>query len=294
MKIGFIGLGIMGQPMASHLMKAGHELHIYARNPDVARKYADLGAVSQADIANVAKNSEITILIVSDTPDVEEILFAENGIAATASPGHLVIDMSTISPMATRDFAQRLGEKGINMLDAPVSGGEQGAINASLTIMVGGNKTQLDRAMPILQCLGQRITHIGDNGAGQVCKACNQILVAQTIAAVGEAMLLAKSCGVNPALVRESLLGGFCNSKVLEIHGQRMLDDNFVPGFKAGLHRKDLRIAMNTAKQQHLELPGAQMVAEYMEQLVNDFSGELDSSAIVKILEQKNHLSIAE
>lgn len=292
MKVGFIGLGIMGQPMAINLIKAGFDLHVYARNPQRAKPLRELGAAVHDSSASVAAASDIIIIMVADTPDVEDVLSGDQGVVEGARSGSLIIDMSTISPIATRDFAERLKEKNLYMLDAPVSGGEQGAINATLTIMVGGEKTQLEKAMPVFQAMGQRITHLGSHGAGQVCKACNQILAAQTIAAVGEAMLLARACDVEPGLVREALLGGFCDSRILEIHGQRMLDDNFAPGFKAHLHRKDLRIAMDTAKEKRLTLPGSQMVAQYMEELVNDNGGELDSSAIVKILEQKNRRSI--
>lgn len=292
MKVGFIGLGIMGQPMASRLLRAGHELYAHARNPERAAPLRALGAHVCENSAAVAAASDMTFVMVADTHDVEQVIFGSRGIAEGAKPGHMVVDMSTVSPLATQSFAERLQEKGIHMLDAPVSGGEQGAIDGTLTIMVGGDKARFERALPLFSIMGQKVTHIGANGAGQVAKACNQILVAQQIAAVGEALLLAKACGVDPALVREALLGGFASSKILEVHGQRMLDHNFKPGFKARLHKKDLRIALETAADKGLALPGTALVSQYIHNLVGHDGGELDSSALVTLLENLNHLKL--
>ncbi len=283
--IGFIGLGIMGIPMAENLLKSGYNLSLYARNQRSLESFKTNNNTKIFDSPSaLAQHSDITISIVSDSPDVSEIICGSDGIIHGASAKHLHIDMSTISPEVTRKLAEQLREKDIDMLDAPVSGGEQGAIDGTLSIMVGGKSESFERAQPILNCLGKNIVHIGDHGAGQVAKACNQILVAQTMVAVAEAFLLAKSSGVDPHKVRDALLGGFAYSKILEVHGKRMLDNTYQPGFKAKLHNKDLGIALESAKEHGISIPGAELVARYMQDIVKQGDGELDSAAIAKII----------
>ncbi len=283
-RIGLIGLGIMGKPMANNLLQANHNLGLYARNPKSLRFFSANNIEIYNSPAELAEHCDITITIVSDSPDVENIITGNDGIIYGAKPKHLVIDMSTISPEVTRSLAHQLAAKDIDMLDAPVSGGEQGAINGTLSIMVGGKTDVFNYAYPVLQVLGKNIVHIGDHGAGQVSKACNQILAAQTVAAVGEAFLLAKSSGVDPNKVRDALLGGFANSKVLELHGKRILDNNYKPGFKAELHFKDIGIALKSAQENNISIPGTEMVEKYLRKLVEQGDGELDSAAIAKIV----------
>ena len=283
-RIGLIGLGIMGKPMANNLLQANHNLGLYARNPKSLRSFSANNIEIYNSPAELAEHCDITITIVSDSPDVENIITGNDGIIYGAKPKHLVIDMSTISPEVTRSLAHQLAAKDIDMLDAPVSGGEQGAINGTLSIMVGGKTDVFNYAYPVLQVLGKNIVHIGDHGAGQVSKACNQILAAQTVAAVGEAFLLAKSSGVDPNKVRDALLGGFANSKVLELHGKRILDNNYKPGFKAELHFKDIGIALKSAQENNISIPGTEMVEKYLRKLVEQGDGELDSAAIAKIV----------
>lgn len=285
-KIGWIGPGIMGRPMCKHLMKAGFPLAVYARRPETAQELTALGAEFHATPAALAANVDIVISMVSDTPDVEAVLLGENGVIEGGKPGLLVVDMSTISPVATREIATKLAKKGIRMLDAPVSGGDVGAIAATLTIMVGGSADDLTYVRPALETMGKTITHIGDHGAGQLAKACNQLIAAQTVIAVTEAFEMAKAAGVDPAKVRAALLGGFAYSKVLELHGQRILDENFQPGFKAHLHNKDMHIVTDTIAAFGLNLPGTQRAADYMQTLVDAGNGELDSSAIAKVVQQ--------
>lgn len=282
--IGMIGLGIMGRPMAMNLMRANYQLAFYARRASSLQPFKS-HPVQQFDTpAELAQHCDITITMLSDTPDVREILAGDAGILHGAHTGHLVIDMSTISPEETRSLAMQLGRHGIDMLDAPVSGGEQGAIDGTLSIMVGGKDALFARALPVLQCLGANITHVGDHGAGQVAKACNQILVAQTMSAVAEAFLLARSSGVDPAKVRDALMGGFAYSRILEVHGKRMLDNAYRPGFKAALHHKDLGIALHSARENGISIPGTDLVADYLEKIVETGNGELDSAAIAKII----------
>ncbi|WML90792.1 NAD(P)-dependent oxidoreductase [Thiothrix lacustris] len=286
-KIGWIGPGIMGRPMCKHLMKAGFPLAIYARRPESAQELTDLGAKFYETPAALAANVDIVISMVSDTPDVEAVLLGRNGVIEGGKSGLLVVDMSTISPVTTREIATKLAEKGIRMLDAPVSGGDVGAIAATLTIMVGGNADDLAYARPALEVMGKTITHIGNHGAGQLAKACNQLIAAQTVIAVTEAFEMAKAANVDPAKIRAALLGGFAYSKVLELHGQRILDENFQPGFKAHLHNKDMHIVTDTIAAFGLNLPGTQRAADYMQALVDEGKGELDSSALAKIVQQK-------
>jgi len=220
---------------------------------------------------------------VSDTSDVEQVILGDNGVIEGVQAGSVVVDMSTVSPSATRAMAERLRAAGAEMLDAPVSGGDIGARDGTLSIMVGGPEQAFERVRPLFEVMGKNIVHIGDNGAGQVCKACNQVLVAQTIAGVGEALLLAASSGVDAAKVRDALLGGFAYSRILEVHGKRMLDDDFTPGFKAALHQKDMRIVLEAANELGIALPGAAQVAQFLNALVGDGQGDLDSAAIYRI-----------
>ncbi|MBL8552132.1 MAG: 2-hydroxy-3-oxopropionate reductase [Hyphomonadaceae bacterium] len=283
--IGFIGLGIMGRPMAEHLLKAGHRLFIYAKSA-AAADLRGAGASACVSFKEIAERADTVILMVPDTPQVKSALFAEEGVAAGVSKGKLVIDMSSISPIATKEFAAKLAEKGVAYLDAPVSGGEVGAKAASLTIMVGGSAEAFARAKPLFEAMGKNITHVGPNGDGQTAKVANQMIVALTIAAVGEALVFASKAGADPAKVREALMGGFANSRVLEVHGKRMLDRTFNPGFRIRLHHKDLGLALSSADALGLPLPQT----AFCQQLLNAASAageaDLDHSALVRSLER--------
>ncbi len=284
--IGFIGLGIMGKPMATRLLHAKYPVSIYARKAEVAESLVAEGAnVYSSPKELAASGVDVIITMVSATTDVDEILLGKKGIIHTAKPGCIVIDMSTISTSATQRFAAQLAKKQIHMLDAPVSGGEKGAIDGTLSIMVGGKTEVLDKVHPLLKKLGHRIIHIGDHGAGQIAKSCNQILIAETIIGVSEALALAKASGVDPTKVREALLGGFANSRILETHGQRMLDSDYKPGFKSALHRKDLHLALEQAHQAGVDLPGANQAMHSLDRLVLKGHGELDSSAMHLLIE---------
>lgn len=291
-KIGFIGLGIMGCPMALNLCKAGYSMWVYARRPELMEPLVAVGATACNSPQAVAEHTDIIITMVSDTTDVEEVILGEYGVLQGLEAGNLVIDMSSIAASMTRHIAATLEVLGVEMLDAPVSGGESGAIAGNLSIMVGGDAAQFARARPIFEILGQNITHIGDHGAGQIAKTCNQVLISQTIVAVGEALLLAKAAGVNPANVRQALLGGFANSRVLELHGQRMLDHDFVPGFKAKLHQKDMRIALQTAYELGVSMPSAAIATQYLNAVVGAGLGELDSAAILIPQEQLSGIKL--
>lgn len=282
--IGYIGLGIMGTPMALNILKAGFDTHVWARNASATTPLTTAGATAHPNLSALAKSTDIIFLNVSDTPDVEELTIGTGGLIEHATPGTIIVDNSTISPESTRRIAAELSEKGIHFLDAPVSGGDVGAKAGTLSIMVGGPREHFEKVLPVLQACGSNIVHIGDHGAGQVCKACNQILVAQSMAAVGEAMMLAIVTGTDAAKVRQALLGGFAQSRILDLHGQRILDNNFAPGFKAELHNKDMSIALETANQEGLELPGAQLAAEHIQALVEQGLGGEDSSAMCKII----------
>ncbi|MEZ5537072.1 MAG: NAD(P)-binding domain-containing protein [Thiolinea sp.] len=286
-RIGLIGPGIMGRPMGLNLLKAGFPLSVYARRESSAEELIAAGAAFCGTPAELAKNSDIVISIVSDTPDVEAVLLGENGVIEGAAENLLIIDMSTISPVATLDIADKLAAKGIRMLDAPVSGGEAGAIAGTLTIMVGGKQADFEEAKPVLEAMGKTITLIGDQGAGQVVKACNNMIIAQTVIAVSEAFEMAQKAGVDLTKAREALSGGFAGSKVMEVHAKRIIDDDFTPGFKAKLHNKDLKIAARTIESYELNLPGAQLAIDYMQQLVNMGYGEVDSAALAKVVHEK-------
>ena len=285
-QIGFVGLGIMGRPMALNLKQAGHVLWVYGRRAATMKPLVDAGATACASPKDVAANADVVFICVSDTPDVEQVILGDDGLIHGVRPGSVVVDMSTISPAAARAFASELGKRGADMLDAPVSGGEVGAINATLSIMVGGQPDVFARVKPFFDAMGKNIVHVGDHGAGQVAKACNQVVAAVTIEAVAEALTFARRSGVDPAKVRAALLGGFAGSKILEAHGQRMLDNDFKPGFKVKLHQKDLKIVMDDAHRLGLTLPCAALVARHLNALVDAGDGDLDSAAIVKVVER--------
>ena len=285
MRIGFIGLGVMGQPMVRHLLAADHDVTVH-RVTERSQNLITAGATGASSPADVASHSDVVILMLPDTPDVDSVLFGENGVVAALSPKSLVIDMSSISPTATVDFARRVEAAGSDYLDAPVSGGETGAREATLTIMVGGRPDVFDRAVPIFDVLGRSITHIGEAGAGQIAKVANQIVVGLTIEAVGEALMLASRAGVDPAVVRTALMGGLASSKILDVHGQRMIDRTFQPGFRLRLHRKDLSLALETAKELGLSLPNTALTAQLMNSAVAQGDAESDHSALIRSLER--------
>ncbi len=271
----------MGRPMAGHLQAGGHQLYLVKHHTALPEELIKGGAVECASAKEVAEQAESIIIMVPDTPQVQQALFGEAGVAAGLSPGKLVIDMSSISPIETKSFAAKINELGCDYLDAPVSGGEVGAKAASLTIMVGGPEAAFEKARPFLELMGKNITLVGDNGAGQTCKVANQIVVALTIEAVGEALLFSSKAGVDPAKVRQALMGGFAGSKILEVHGERMIKRTFDPGFRIALHQKDLNLALSGARELGLSLPNTATTQE----LFNACNGDLDHSALVKALE---------
>ena len=285
MNVGFIGLGLMGRPMAQHLAAGGHQLHLWARRSATLDPFRNTSARLHDNPSALAHEVDVVITMVAAAPDVEEVLFGSNGVVKGAQTGLTVIDMSTIGPAAAREIGARLVEQSIDFLDAPVSGGEVGAINASLTIMVGGDAAVFERMKSLLQLMGKSVSLIGGCGAGQVAKACNQILTGVGIVAVAEAMAFAKKSGVDPARVREAMLGGFAYSRILENHGQRMIDGNFKPGFKGWMHQKDLRIVMEEARQLGLALPSSAATAQMFSALVDAGLGEEDSIAVLKLIE---------
>ena len=284
-RIGFIGLGLMGKPMSRHLLRAGANLLIYNRSRGVMKELAAEGMQCAGSAREVAAGADVTVLMLSDTPAVEAVLGDEEGLVAGLRPGALVIDMGTTAVTATRRFAAEIAAAGGSFLDAPVSGGQVGAAGATLTIMVGGTADALARARPILEVLGERITHVGEAGAGQVAKAANQVIVGLTIGAVAEALTLAKRAGVDPARVREALDGGFAWSRILELHGQRMIDGVFTPGGKAITQRKDLAQALELAHTANLRLPATALTLELYDQLIAAGGGDLDHSALVKVID---------
>lgn len=285
MNIGFIGLGVMGRPMAGHLIDAGHTLHLN-RVKDVSRHLVDKGGKAADTAKAVAEAAEVIILMVPDTPDVEGVLFGENGVADGLSHGKLVIDMSSISPVATKGFAEKIEAMGCDYLDAPVSGGEIGARNGTLAIMVGGKAAVFERARPLFEAMGKNITLVGGVGDGQTAKVANQIIVALNIAAVAEALTFAKKAGADPKAVRQALMGGFASSRILEVHGERMIDRTFDPGFRIRLHRKDLSIAIGTAKDLDLALPNTAATQQLMNAAISNGDGDKDHSALIKTLER--------
>ena len=286
MNVGFIGLGLMGRPMAINIARGGHTLHLWARRKAALEPFAQFGAHAHLSAAQVARHADIVITVVADAPDVEEVTLGAGGIAEGAKPGQIVVDMSTIAPAAARRIGMKLADKGIEFLDAPVSGGEPGAINATLSIMVGGKAAAFEKAKPLFECMGKNIVHVGDSGAGQVAKACNQTIVAMTMEGVAEALTFARKSGVDGAKVREALLGGFAYSKILEYHGKKMLDRNFKPGFKAWMQQKDLRIVLQSAHEMGLALPGTAAAAQMFNAMVGSGLGEEDNMAVIKIVEK--------
>ena len=286
MKIGFIGLGIMGRPMALNLLQGGFDLTVWARRAESMQPLLDAGAKGAVSPAAVAASVDLVISMVADAPDVEEVMLGALGVASAARPGLVAVDMSTIQPAAARDIAARLSAQGVDFLDAPVSGGEVGAIAGSLSIMVGGSEAAFARARPAFECMGKNIVHVGASGAGQVAKAANQIVTGVGVLTVAEALNFAAKNGVDPAKVREALLGGFAYSKILENHGQRMLDRNFKPGFKSWMHQKDLNIVMKSAHELGLCLPVSAATAQMFNAMVGAGLGEEDSIAVLKLLER--------
>ncbi len=286
MEVGFIGLGLMGRPMALNLIKAGHRVHVWSRRRASMEPLLAAGAGDCESAADVARRAAVTISMVADAPDVEQVTLGPAGVAEAAGAGHIHIDMSTIAPAAAQSIAARLAACGVTALDAPVSGGEVGAIAGSLTIMAGGDADAFARVLPLLEAMGRSITRIGDAGAGQVAKACNQILTGVGVAAVAEALNFATRSGVDAGRVREALLGGFAYSRILENHGQRMLERNFKPGFKAWMHQKDMRIVMEEAHRLGLALPSAAATTQLFNAMVGSGLGEDDSVAVLKLLER--------
>lgn len=291
--IGFIGLGIMGRPMALRILDGGHALYAYKRGT-VPEELVAQGAVVCASPADVARQSDIVIMMLPDTPDVEGVLFGEHGIAEGLVPGKIVIDMSSISPLATRKFADSIEQLGCSYLDAPVSGGEVGAKNGTLTIMVGGRLDVFEQVRPLFDLLGKNITLIGSHGDGQTAKVANQIIVALTIEAVGEALLFASLAGADAEKVRQALMGGFASSRILELHGARMIARNFDPGFRMELHRKDLKLALEGAASLNLSLPHTASCHQLMNAAIANGGAKWDHSALVRVLEMMANLPIGE
>lgn len=284
-RVGFIGLGLMGRHMARNLLSAGFPLTVHSRSPGPVEELGALGAAKAASPAAVAAASDVIVTMLPDTPDVEAVLFGPDGVASTAAEGSLVVDMSTVDPIATRRFGESLAAQGVTLVDAPVSGGDIGARDGTLSIMVGGEDGAVARAMPLFRAMGRTIVHVGGPGAGQVTKACNQIVVGGTLAVVAEALVLATKAGVDPVRVREALMGGFASSRILEVHGQRMLDGDFAPGFFARLMLKDARIVVAAARQLGVTVPTFEVVERELERLVTERGGELDYSAYVTLRE---------
>ena len=284
--VGFIGLGVMGKPMAKNLIKAGHALVVYNRSRAASDEVAAAGARAAASPADVARQATIIITMVPDTPDVELVLAGPDGVLSALQRGTIVIDMSSISPVSTQRLAKMVADTGATMLDAPVSGGEIGAINATLSIMVGGDEATFHRMKPILDVMGnaERVVYIGRSGAGQICKICNQVAIGGALAGVSEAFALARKTGVDAARVRQALLGGFAASRVLEVHGERMLVDNYKPGFRARLYQKDLRLANEAAAVNGVSMPATAVVAQLLNSLIATGGADLDYAALGTVL----------
>jgi len=285
-RIGFIGLGTMGKPMARNLMKAGYPLNLLTRTRAKIEDLIAAGGAWYDTPKEIARHSDIVITMLPDSPDVDLVVAGKDGVLGGARTGTLIIDMSTISPVTARKLALDVAVRGCDFLDAPVSGGEGGAINGTLSIMVGGSEATFTRALPLFQALGQTILRIGDACAGQTCKAANQIITSITIEAISEALVFAAKCGADPAQVRQALLGGSAQSRLLETAGQRMLDRNFKPGFRMALHRKDLDIVLSAAKEYGASVPVASQVREMMTAMLNSGRGEMDNSSLVLLLEE--------
>ncbi|MBT8607193.1 2-hydroxy-3-oxopropionate reductase [Polynucleobacter paneuropaeus] len=293
LKLGFVGLGIMGAPMAGHLIKAGHDVFVTTRSK-VPDEIAQSAATQCKTPTEVAQHADIIFTMVPDTPDVEKVLFGEHGIASGLSKGKIVVDMSSISPIQTKEFAKKINALGCDYLDAPVSGGEVGAKNATLSIMVGGDEKVFERIKPIFELMGKNINLVGGNGDGQTAKVANQIIVALNIEAVGEALLFAAKAGADPAKVRQALMGGFASSKILEVHGERMVKRTFDPGFRIELHQKDLNLALNSAKELGVSLPNT-ATAQALFNSCAAYGGKAwDHSAMVKALEKLANFEIGQ
>ena len=290
--IGFIGLGIMGKPMAGHLIKGGHTLFLHSRS-GVPQELTAAGGKACASAKEVAQKADIIILMVPDTPDVEKVLFGAGGVAEGLSKGKTVVDMSSISPIETKKFAKRINDLGCEYVDAPVSGGEVGAKNAALTIMVGADQAAFDKVKPVFDLMGKNITLVGGNGDGQTCKVCNQIIVALNIEAVGEALVFASKAGADPAKVRQALMGGFAASRILEVHGERMIKRTFNPGFRIELHQKDLNLALSGARAMGLSLPNTATAQELFNSCAAAGGAAWDHSAMVRALERMANHEVA-
>jgi 2-hydroxy-3-oxopropionate reductase len=284
----------MGRPMARHLLDAGFALTVASRSRGPIDELVDAGASEAASPAEVAQAADVVILMLPDPPDVESVIFGPHGLVEGLAAGAVVVDMSTGDPLLARAWAARLVERGVDLLDAPVSGGEVGARERTLSIMVGGRTEALERARPLLDAMGRRVVHVGDSGAGQIAKAANQLVVAATIEAVGEALVLAAAAGVSPARVRDALLGGFAASRVLELHGARMLVGDYKPGGRASLHRKDARIISGLARRLGVSTPAFDVVADALESLVDGGGGDLDHSALVTLIEQESGVRLSD
>jgi 2-hydroxy-3-oxopropionate reductase len=290
--IGFIGLGIMGKPMAGNLIKGGHSLFLHSRS-GVPQELITSGGKPCGNPKEVAQRADIIIIMVPDTPDVEKVLFGDNGIAAGLTRGKTVVDMSSISPLETKKFAKRINELGCEYVDAPVSGGEVGAKNAALTIMVGARQAAFDGVKSIFELMGKNITLVGGNGDGQTCKVCNQIIVALNIEAVGEALLFAAKAGADPAKVRQALMGGFAASRILEVHGERMIKRTFDPGFRIELHQKDLSLALSGARAMGVSLPNTATAQELFNACTASGGAKWDHSAMVRALEKMANYEVS-
>lgn len=291
-KTGFIGLGIMGGPMAAHLQAGGCKLYLHdLKNPPLA--LVEGGATVCTSAAEVAKRADIIIVMVPDTPHVEEVLFGADGVASGLTPGKIVVDMSSISPMATKEFAKKINKRQCDYIDAPVSGGEVGARAATLTIMAGGSQEAFDRVKPLFEMMGKNITLVGGNGDGQTTKVANQIIVALNIQAVAEALLFASKAGADPARVRQALMGGFAASRILEVHGERMVKRTFAPGFRIELHQKDLNLALQGAKSLGITLPSTATAQELMNSCAAHGMAQLDHSALCQAIERMSNHAIA-
>jgi len=291
-KVGFVGLGIMGKPMAANLIKGGHTLFLSSRS-SVPAELTAAGGTACTSAREVAQKADIIITMVPDTPDVEKVLFDANGVAEGLTSGKIVIDMSSISPFETKAFAERINKLGCEYVDAPVSGGEVGAKNAALTIMVGANESTFEQVKPLFELMGKNITLVGGNGAGQTCKVANQIIVALNIEAVSEALLFAAKAGADPAKVRQALMGGFAASRVLEVHGERMIKRTFEPGFRIELHQKDLNLALSTARKIGVSLPNTATAQELFNACQAQGGGKWDHSGMVKALEALARFQVA-
>ena len=284
--LGFIGLGIMGKPMAGHLLEARNTVHVYDVVAESIKEVAGKGGVACSNSKEVAQKSDIIFTMVPDTPDVEAALFGKDGVAEGVKSGSIVVDMSSVSPIATKEFAKKLAAMGVKMLDAPVSGGQVGAENATLSIMVGGEPKVFEQIKPYFELMGKNIVHIGGNGDGQTCKVANQIVVAETIMAISEALLFASKAGADPQKVREALLGGFAQSRILDLHGKRMIERTFAPGFRIRHQQKDLNNALQGARSLGMSLPGAAVAQELFNAVSAQGDIDLDHSALVLALEK--------